>query len=284
MNPSKSEDEVGETSKLLEVPKTEQYDPSESKDTGKERVMAFSDLPSIEIPKDDILTEENQRVIEIYILTCHTSGMSYVGQAVSHILNHGKYRRHGSDGRFRKHVCECVNPSKQKKQSQYLNNAIRKYGADSFTVKVLKACHPKDGDMYEDMGIKYYNTMFPTGYNLKSGGQHFQHTDESRKRVSNGVINYFEPKRVEKFKNVFLSKDIDPEKFLHKTTRNKKQYGWYIMCRDKDSNYLKTDFGGVKETLETSKERAIQFVKYLQSKVNDVKICSDATLELVLED
>jgi hypothetical protein len=40
----------GKIPKLLETPKAEQYEPNDSKDNGKGRVMAFPDLISVDIP------------------------------------------------------------------------------------------------------------------------------------------------------------------------------------------------------------------------------------------
>lgn len=275
MEPSKNT--ISETSKLLEVPKIDEYNSDEK--IGQGRVMTFPDLPSIEIPKDNILDTPEHRVNEIYIITCKISNKSYVGQAYSHILNHNKYRRHGTIGRFLKHVAECNAPSRAKKQCCYLNNAIRKYKPESFECKLLKACKTKkEADMYEDMGIKYYNTLYPNGYNLRTGGVSFEHTEESRNRVSKGVQKFYDPKRVEKFKDVFIDKKIDPLSLIHRCTRNGKQYGWYMNVYDRNGRYLKTDFGGVRDSLEQSKERIIEFIKYLQNKEDVVKISSNETL------
>ena len=72
-----------------------------------------------------ILDEPTQRYCEIYKITNLTTAKIYVGQAVSHILNHKRYRPYGHEGRFRCHISEAF--STKKNQSHYLNNAIRKY-------------------------------------------------------------------------------------------------------------------------------------------------------------
>jgi hypothetical protein len=43
---------ISEIPKLLEPPKVEQYDTEDSKDFGKESVMAFPNLISVEIPSE----------------------------------------------------------------------------------------------------------------------------------------------------------------------------------------------------------------------------------------
>ena len=63
---------------------------------------------------------------------------SYVGQVVSHILNTGKYRKHGMNKRLNEHFSEAF--SSKKNQCHYLNNAIRKYGIEKFNVELLELC------------------------------------------------------------------------------------------------------------------------------------------------
>ena len=57
--------------------------------------------------RNDRFVEKEERYVEIYKITCLNSGKCYVGQAVSHILNHGKYRRYGMKKRFNCHVSEA---------------------------------------------------------------------------------------------------------------------------------------------------------------------------------
>ena len=129
----------------------------------------------------------------IYTITNQVNGKIYVGQAVSHILNHKKYRPYGHQGRFRCHISEAF--SSKKNQSHYLNNAIRKYGVDDFVVELIECCEIEKSDERETHYIKELNSLFPNGYNLKNGGSVFTHSDESKKRLSEGVIRYFEDKK-----------------------------------------------------------------------------------------
>ena len=122
----------------------------------------------------DILDEPLNRYCEIYKIVNNANGKHYVGQAVSHILNHGKYRPYGREGRFRCHISEAF--SKKKHQSHYLNNAIRKYNTESFTVELIEYCELSDADELEKIYTIHYNSLYPFGYNLKLGGKQFQHT------------------------------------------------------------------------------------------------------------
>lgn len=221
-------------------------------------------LQFIDVCEEDILLTSEKVVVEIYKITCKITGKSYVGQAVSHILNHGKYRRYGSKGRFRSHISEAITNTKDK-QCKYLNNAIRKYGKDNFTYKTVLVCLKEDADRFETKNIIFYNTLAPNGYNLKLGGQNFQHTEISRSIVSEGVKKYFDGQRYEKFKNITIPSKIDPLTIIHPLRRNGEQYGFYVLYNHKGMK-IKSDFGGVMQDISISLERAVNFVKFLQSK------------------
>ena len=204
-----------------------------------------------------ILDDKSERYCEIYKITNHSNGKIYVGQAVSHILNHKRYRPYGHEGRFRCHISEAF--STKKNQSHYLNNAIRKYGVVDFVVELIECCEISNADEREIYYIKELNSLYPNGYNLKNGGSVFTHSDESKKRVSNGVVNYFKDKKCERFKNI-KTIDDDIEKYIKPLNRNNEQYGWYVYIEK-----CKADFGGVHIPLEKSKEDAIEFIKKLKN-------------------
>jgi group I intron endonuclease len=203
-----------------------------------------------------ILDNPNERFCEIYKITNLINGKLYIGQAVSHILNHKRYRPYGRERRFRCHISEAF--SQKKNQSHYLNNAIRKYGVDNFNVELLEYCETSQADDKEIYYIKTYNTLFPCGYNLKNGGNYFTHSDESKKRVSNGVVRYYKDKKYERFKNVkILDDNID--NYIKPLKRNNVQYGWYVYI-----DGVKADFGGVHITLEQSNKNAREFILELK--------------------
>ena len=208
-----------------------------------------------------ILDDPTKRYCEIYKILNLSSGKIYVGQAVSHILNHKRYRPYGHEGRFRCHISEAF--STKKNQSHYLNNAIRKYGVADFMVELIECCEITDADERETHYIKKFNSLYPNGYNLKNGGSVFTHSDESKKRVSNGVINYFKDKKFERFKDV-KQIDDDIEKYIKPLKKYNEQYGWYVYI-DK----IKADFGGVHISLEESKKNAIEFVNSLRELVSN---------------
>jgi group I intron endonuclease len=222
-----------------------------------------------------ILDTPNERYCEIYKITNISNNKSYIGQAVSHILNHKKYRPYGREGRFRCHISEAF--SNKKNQSHYLNNAIRKFGVDSFIVELLECCEIKDADYRETYYINALQTLFPYGYNLKNGGSTFTHSDESKKRVSDGVFKYYENTKYEKFKNV-THIDNDIEKYIKPLKKYGEQYGWYVYIDRK-----KADFGGIHISLEDSKQNALNFINTLKERINMQRIqTAGNSLELSL--
>jgi group I intron endonuclease len=204
-----------------------------------------------------ILDEPTNRYCEIYKIVNLSNNKIYVGQAVSHILNHKKYRPYGHEGRFRCHISEAF--STKKNQSHYLNNAIRKYGVEDFVVELIECCEIIDADERETHYIKEFNSLYPNGYNLKNGGKVFTHSNESKKRVSNGVLNYYKDKKFNKFKDIkHIDDDID--KYIKPLNKYNEQYGWYVYI-----NKCKADFGGIHISLDESKNSAIEFIQELKN-------------------
>lgn len=119
---------------------------------------------------NSILDDPTEIMGIIYLITHTASGKKYVGQTLSHRKNHNRYRPFGADGRFRDHISEALNNTK-KKQCTYLNNAIRLYGADAFTVSVIETCERESLDIRECYYITEYASLFPLGYNLTGGGR-----------------------------------------------------------------------------------------------------------------
>ena len=211
--------------------------------------------------KNTILDDESLRYCEIYKITNRINQKKYIGQAVSHILNHKRFRPYGAETRFRCHISEAF--SEKKCQCYYLNNALRKYGTEKFELQLLRNCKIEHADAIESEEILRNNSLFPNGYNLNTGGKSARHTDESRKRVSDGVINYYKDKKYDRFKDVKIKDDIDIEQYVRPLNRFDVQYGWYVLIDRK-----KADFGGSCIPLEKSKQMALDFI--LKIKENSV--------------
>ena len=54
------------------------------------------------------IVDENERYIEIYKITNIITKKLYIGQTVSHVLNHGKYRKFGCVKRLNSHISEAI--------------------------------------------------------------------------------------------------------------------------------------------------------------------------------
>ncbi len=209
---------------------------------------------------DKIIKDESERYCEIYRIVNLTTGKKYIGQAVSHILNNKIYKPYGKDIRFRKHISEAF--SKKKCQCHYLNNAIRKYGPCDFIVENIEYCLMKDRNEREIFHIKNENTIFPSGYNLTYGGSQHNHTLESKKRVSSGVMKYYQDKKFSRFMDLKLDDIVNASEYILPLRRFKIQYGWYVYIKKR-----KADFGGIHITLDESYMMALEFIDQLKDKL-----------------
>lgn len=121
---------------------------------------------------------------EIYKLTSQTSNKSYIGQAKKYM---GIYDSPwGMEKRWKSHVREAT--CGKTDHCRLLNNAIRKYSQNDFTLTKLCDCESKkDMDEKEKHYINEYNTLVPNGYNLNKGGYCGADSEETKekKRLAN---------------------------------------------------------------------------------------------------
>lgn len=109
----------------------------------------------------------------IYKITNTQNGKVYIGQTVQPFKNrvneHKKKMRNGANFP--------------------LYNAMRKYGIEAFTFEVIDtASSQEELDEKERLWIAQYNSQYPNGYNLTSGGAgtfDYHHTEDDKKRMSN---------------------------------------------------------------------------------------------------
>ena len=102
----------------------------------------------------------------IYMRTS-PSGKHYIGQTVK-----------TEEQRWQEHCYEAFNCNQNNYNSK-LNKAIRKYGADSFSVTILETCKNEDMNEREQYWINYYDS-YNNGYNSTiggSGGQKYQNNE-----------------------------------------------------------------------------------------------------------
>ena len=124
--------------------------------------------------EDHILDDVSKIRGQIYLITNTVTKKQYVGQTLTHRKNHERYRPFGFEGRFKDHISEAICNTK-KKQCRYLNNSIRHYGKEAFTVELLETCLRNELDQKEQEYIDQYVTFYPKGYNLTRGGKTLEH-------------------------------------------------------------------------------------------------------------
>jgi len=246
----------------------------------------------------DVILENITGVVgHIYKITNTKNNKHYVGQAVSHRKNKGKYKPFGYEGRFRDHISEAKCTTKQ--GCRYLNNAFRLYGKDVFSVILLKTCPREEMDKWEQHYIAELNTLYPNGYNLTKGGKGFRYeavtndvttptltlagprggcknrTKATRELISKGIKSTLSKDSVRKS----IMKRTQQQHTKQKTERfrgstidvtNLEQY---ISTKHIDGHLAaivkvdgkKASFVGKYETIETLKERARTFLKEINS-------------------
>lgn len=120
---------------------------------------------------------------EIYLVVNKTNNKCYVGQA--------RKQQWGTTGRWKSHLREAVNTVKYgtKDHCVLLNQAIRKYGPESFEVKKIEDVHDENIDEREAFYIKEYNSVSPNGYNLNQGGARGKDSDETREKKRQMRLN-----------------------------------------------------------------------------------------------
>lgn len=117
----------------------------------------------------------------IYLVTS-PSGKQYIGQVVDYLRN-GEQK--GVERRWKQHVTSALRNSKR--GCVYLNQAIRKYGPDNFTVSGIVHTPIENLDNYEQLFIEAFNTLAPNGYNLQTGGTNTKHSEETCKKRSESL-------------------------------------------------------------------------------------------------
>jgi hypothetical protein len=97
-------------------------------------------------------------MIGIYIITNLITNKSYIGQSIN------------IDKRLKEHFWKANLPNDVSYKS-IIHSSIRKYGKINFNSKVLIECLVEELDTLEKFYISKYNTLYPNGYNILSGGQ-----------------------------------------------------------------------------------------------------------------
>ena len=109
----------------------------------------------------------------IYKVTNIATGRCYIGQTITSVQR-----------RWQGH-CDDSNRS-----NSYLHKAIKKHGRESFRVDLLDTGFDKwDLDNLEIFWIKTFDSLAPKGYNLKEGGAHGKHSEETKRKIAETKSN-----------------------------------------------------------------------------------------------
>lgn len=103
-----------------------------------------------------------------YLVYKHTSpsGKSYIGQT-NNLVNRNSKHQHSSS--------KC----------RYFYNAIQKYGWNNFTHIIIESNLSLDlANELEEFLIQEGNTLYPNGYNLKTGSTNGKHSEETIQKIT----------------------------------------------------------------------------------------------------
>jgi len=104
----------------------------------------------------------------IYLITNLANGKYYVGQTI-----------YSLEARWAGHI------SDSRRSDSLFSRAIRKYGPAGFSVTVLTNAPQQDLDGLEMLWIAVLDSRNRSiGYNLKSGGSHGKHSEETKRKIS----------------------------------------------------------------------------------------------------
>ena len=112
-----------------------------------------------------------KKTYEVYVITNSKNGKKYVGVTTR-----------GYPNRFANHLWHS---RKNSGNCSALYSAIRKHGADCFSVELVEQCSSfEEMNSRERYWIKSFNTMSPSGYNLTDGGDAGVFVESTRMKMS----------------------------------------------------------------------------------------------------
>jgi group I intron endonuclease len=126
----------------------------------------------------------------IYIITNKVNGKQYIGQTKQHDYNKRWYKHKSLTS-----------------GSVLLLKAFEKYGLQNFSFKILIVCFDEDRWKFEKEYIHKYKTLTPNGYNFLDGTMSgYEHTDDSKKKISQGLKNYYSQREKEGNQKIIIEK------------------------------------------------------------------------------
>lgn len=128
--------------------------------------------------------------------------------------------------RWKKHVQKALR-NDGKAECRLLNNAIRKYGAESFTLEIVFEVHNDELNELEQLSIGIYGTHYSQGgYNMTYGGESriTNQTEESKDKMSETV-------------RVFTTYDL-PRNVVEIHDAGNSNEGFRVITKEKTYNFV----------------------------------------------
>jgi group I intron endonuclease len=134
------------------------------------------------------------------------TGKQYIGQTTQTIIS-----------RWNQHIRDSKNSDK----TMALASAIREFGVDSFKCTHIASCFDRNGlNFIETLLIQAYDTVFPNGYNLQTGGfGHPVHPITKLKISNKNKGKQKTPEHIEKIAKANRGRKQSPE-VIYKRTHN----------------------------------------------------------------
>jgi group I intron endonuclease len=163
----------------------------------------------------------------IYLITNTINNKQYVGQT----------KRADVEERWRQH-------RSNKTVGPYLKSAYEKYGYDNFKYQIICICFDEDCDKYEEEYIKKFNTLSPSGYNLKGGGHFSKHHPDTMIKMKESLKKVWTEEKRKEMSIRFSGENATrygmktSEETKEKLRQSQKEY-WKNMSKEEYDNTCK---------------------------------------------
>lgn len=192
------------------------------------------------------------RYYQLYLITNLVNNKKYIGQT---------NQQKGYRTRFKEHIYESIH---SENPISVLHKAIKKYGSENFSVKLLLHNIPDTSiDFYESLWIDKLDTYYRNnkGYNMTYGGRGtngYIFTDEVRKKMGNGVKMYWESLDEDEYKRLCKIRS-DNMKGKEKSLSHRQKLSEWASTRtgDKNSFYGKHHSDESKKAIGESNSKCI---------------------------
>ena len=107
--------------------------------------------------------------------------------------------------------CHKYHTKSNKKNSPFYA-ALRKYGWDNFSINIIEECAIEMLNEKEEYWINEKKSLYPNGYNLMKGGNQYEMSEDTKKKISNlrkGIK--FSPEHIENLKKSHLGNKLSDE-------------------------------------------------------------------------